>query len=257
MVKKETVGPARHYGKVQRHSFLDLPLLAPSDVGDDGLGCTLHRFRRHLQASQNFHLLPALIEGVILAHQGLHAANPRREFRILDVQFRIGGALASVTVRTPIVGTGDLRRAQGGQHGFGTQRVVVGSLAARTSHGALFVDRRGELEQLAQGGGAGAVQGGTHGHLRGLQIEAPGLAPILENHPQELVYFPRDLLPDRFPRFFSWSVSDSSSQMAVLVSTNSRLKSWNLRNSATSRSALWMAAGVGKIRRWFCHSSYR
>ncbi len=64
---------------------------------------------------------------------------------------------------------------------------------------------RGELQQLAQGGGARPVQGRAHRHLRRFQIEASGLAPILENHPQELIYFARDLLPDRFRRFFSRS----------------------------------------------------
>jgi len=44
-----------------------------------------------------------------------------------------------------------------------------------------------------------------------LQIETPGLAPTLENDPQELIYLARDLLTDRFGRFFFRSVSDSSS----------------------------------------------
>jgi hypothetical protein len=43
------------------------------------------------------------------------------------------------------------------------------------------------------------------------QIETPGLAPTLENDPQESIYFARDLLTDRFGRFFSCPVSDSSS----------------------------------------------
>ena len=95
------------------------------------------------------------------------------------------------------------------------------------------------------------MEGGAQGHLRGFQVEAPALASILKDHPQELISFARDLPPEGFGRFFSCSVGDSSAagrkrQMAVLVSTNSRLSSWNLRNSATSRSALRMTAGVGK-----------
>jgi len=181
----------------------------------------------------------------------LHAAHPGREFRVLDVQFSIGGKLAGMTGGAPVVGSGDFRRAHGGQHRLGAQLVVVGLLAAGASHGARFVGRGWELQQLAQGSGARPVQGRAYGHLRGFQIEASGLAPILKNHPQELIYFARDLPPDRFRRFFSWSVCASSwagrkRQIAVLVSTNSRLSSWNLRNSATSRSALRMAAGVGK-----------
>jgi hypothetical protein len=47
------------------------------------------------------------------------------------------------------------------------------------------------------------VQGRAYGHLCGFQIEASGLVPVLKNHPQELIYFARDLLPDRFRRSFS------------------------------------------------------
>jgi hypothetical protein len=90
----------------------------------------------------------------------------------------------------------------------------------------LFLAGGGELKQLAQGGGARPVQGRAHGHLRGFQIQAPGLAPLLEDDPQQLIYFARDLLLDRFRRFFSCSVGESSSvgrkrQISALVPTNS------------------------------------
>ena len=75
----------------------------------------LHRFGGHLQAGQDFHLLPPVIEGGLLAHQRLHAAHAGREFRVLDVQFDIGGKLAGVAGRAPVVGTGDFHRAHGGQ----------------------------------------------------------------------------------------------------------------------------------------------
>ena len=74
----------------------------------------------------------------------------------------------------------------------------------------MFLARGGELKQLAQGGSARPVQGGTHGHLNGFQVEAPRPAPLLENDPQELIYFARDLLPDRFRRFFSCPLNSSS-----------------------------------------------
>ena len=69
------------------------------------------------------------------------------------------------------------------------------------------------------------MQGRPHRHLGGFQIDPSGLAPLLQHHPQELIYFPPDLLPDRFRRFFSCSFGVSSStgrkrQIAVLVSTN-------------------------------------
>jgi hypothetical protein len=107
------------------------------------------------------------------------------------------------------------------------------------------------MQQLVQGGGAGLVHGRAHRHLNRFQIEGAALAPSLENDTPEVIYFARDLLTDRFSRFFSCSVCRSSStgrkpQISALVSTNSRLSCWNLRNSATSRSALWMAAASGK-----------
>ena len=107
----------------------------------------------------------------------------------------------------------------------------------------------GNSSSSVKAAGARPVHGGTYGHLQRFQIETPGLAPTLENDPQELIYFARDLLTDRFGRFFSCSVSDSSSigrrwQILALVTINSRLSCWKLRNSATSRSALRAAAGV-------------
>jgi hypothetical protein len=77
-----------------------------------------------------------------------------------------------------------------------------------------LVARRWELEQWAQCRGARPVQGGAHRHLRGFQIEAPRLAPILENHPQELIYFARDLLSDRLGRFFSCALKSCSPSTA-------------------------------------------
>ena len=60
-----------------------------------------------------------------------------------------------------------------------------------------------ELRRLAQRGGICPVESRAHGHLGPFQIDAPRVAPILEHHPQELFYFARDFLPDRFDRFFS------------------------------------------------------
>src|ERR1700730_4076690 len=83
-----------------------------------------------------------------------------------------------------------------------------------------------------------------------LRTGSPQVALILEKHPQELFYFARDLLSNRFGRFFFSSVSASSSrgrkrQISALVPRNSRVSCWNFRNSSTSRSAFWIATGVG------------
>jgi len=45
-----------------------------------------------------------MVEGRLLADRRLHAAHARREFRVLDVQFDVGGKLASMAVRAQVVG---------------------------------------------------------------------------------------------------------------------------------------------------------
>src|SRR5439155_1140541 len=65
-------------GQIQLQGFLDLSLLALGDIGSDGLCRTLHGFGGHLQAGQKLHLLAAVIERGLLAHQTLHAAQPAR-----------------------------------------------------------------------------------------------------------------------------------------------------------------------------------
>jgi hypothetical protein len=96
------------------------------------------------------------------------------------------------------------------------------------------------------------MHGRADRHLDGFQIEAAGLAAAAEQDAQELVYFARDFLADRFRRFFSWSVCCSSSadrkrQIFRLTSTNAPVSVWNLRNSAISLSALRTAAGEGRF----------
>ena len=86
-----------------------------------------------------------------------------------------------------------------------------------------------ELQQLMQRRSTGMMHGRTHSHLGRLQIEATRLAPLLENHPQQLVYFARDLLADRFRRFFSSGDNVSSTgrarQISALTSMKARLNS--------------------------------
>lgn len=68
-----------------------------------------------------------------------------------------------------------------------------------------------------------------HRHLDGLQIDGAGFALLLEDKPQERVYFPFDFLPDRFRRFLSCGVSESSigraRQIFSLVSIKVRFSS--------------------------------
>jgi len=62
-----------------------------------------------------------------------------------------------------------------------------------------------ELRRLAQRGGICPVESRAHGPLGRFQIDALRVAPSPEHHPQAPSYFARDLLPNRFDRFFSAS----------------------------------------------------
>jgi len=52
---------------------------------------------------------------------------------------------------------------------------------------------------------------GPHGHLHRFQIEAAGLAKILENEPQQPAYFPLDFPLKCCRRFFSCDDNELSS----------------------------------------------
>ena len=90
-----------------------------------------------------------MIERRFVADHGLHAAYAGREFRVLNVQFDIGGKLADAAVRAQIVGTQNFYPTQGGQQGLAAQFAVVRLLAARASHGALFFCGDRKFQQLA------------------------------------------------------------------------------------------------------------
>ena len=71
------------------------------------------------------------------------------------------------------------------------------------------------------------AHGSAHRRLHRFEIKMPGLAPTVEKHAQELIYFARDFLADRVCRFLSRPDDGSSSigrrqQILVLASTNSR-----------------------------------
>jgi hypothetical protein len=55
------------------------------------------------------------------------------------------------------------------------------------------------------------MHGRAHQHLDGFQIQAAGFAHPGEDGAQQLLYFPRDFLLDRFGRFFSWADGTDSS----------------------------------------------
>jgi hypothetical protein len=55
------------------------------------------------------------------------------------------------------------------------------------------------------------MHGRAHSHFNGFQIQTPRFAAILEDDAQQLVYFARDFLLDRFGGFFSWADGGVSS----------------------------------------------
>ena len=170
-----------------------------------------------------------MLEGCILTHHCLHAANSRRELRVLDVQFQVGGKLSAVTVQAQIIWPHDLGWPHGGEHRFGAQFAVVRLLAAGTRNRTLVRSRDGETQQFGQRAGPRLMQGRAHRHFDGFQIQPPALTAAAEDHAQKLVYFARDFLADRFDRFFSWGESVSSTgrawQTCALTSINPRLNS--------------------------------
>jgi hypothetical protein len=85
------------------------------------------------------------------------------------------------------------------------------------------------------------MHGRAH-RLDGFQIETARLATVIEDHAQQLIYFARDFLADRFGRLFSWADSGGSStgrnrQISSLTSSNWPPSSRNRWYSATSRCA--------------------
>ena len=83
---------------------LNFLLFAFGDILADYFRRPLHGFGSHFQIGEQFHLLPPMIEGRLQAHHRQHAAHAWREFRVLDIQFDIGGELATMAVWAQVVG---------------------------------------------------------------------------------------------------------------------------------------------------------
>ena len=74
-------------------------MVAGGDILSNRFRGALHGLGGHLQIGQEFQLLTSLIERRLLANDCLHAAHSRRELRVSDVQFAIGGELSAMAVR--------------------------------------------------------------------------------------------------------------------------------------------------------------
>ena len=193
---------ADHDGQIQLHGALHRRLLALRNVGSDLLRRALHRLGCHLQASQHFHLLAAVIERSVRSYRRQHAAHTRGEFLVHHIQCHIGGELPFMTLRTKVIRTRDTRRAEHGQDGLGTEALIVRLMAARTRHLTVLRSRGVVLQQLAQGGCPGRMQRAPQGVLGGFQIDSTVLPTLRKDAAQPLIYFPRHFLMDRSSRFF-------------------------------------------------------
>src|ERR1017187_1978468 len=169
------------------------------------------------------------------------------------IQFPIHGELTSMATRAQVVrpldGCGTKRR----QHLRGSQLYVVCLLATDTPQPSVVHRGRAVMQQLAEGGGTGAVQGRTDGHLNGFQIDATAVAPLDKDSVQEGAYLTRDLLMDCSTRFFPCAVQSAESgstgrkrQICSLRAISSALRLCIRWNSATSRWALRKDAGLAK-----------
>jgi hypothetical protein len=94
-------------------------LFAGGDLFPDRLRTSLYGLCGYLQIGQQFHVLASVIEGGLLADDGLHAAHAGGELRIFDIQFNIRGRLPAVTVWAQIIGTRDFHPTHRSQDRLG------------------------------------------------------------------------------------------------------------------------------------------
>ena len=100
------------------------------------------------------------------------------------------------------------------------------------------------------------MQRRARGLLQRFQVKGAGLAPGVDDHPQQPPDFGTDAVLDRAERFFLSGVGGSarscaaggrSWQIRSLTSTSSAVSCWKRRNAATSRSALRTSAGAESV----------
>ncbi|MBC8165257.1 MAG: hypothetical protein H7Y20_05210, partial [Bryobacteraceae bacterium] len=178
----------------------------------------------YLQTGQQLHLLTAMIEWCLLAHQRLHAPHAGRETGIGYIEFGVGRELAFMAVRAQVVGARNRSWTERSENRPGALVPITGPLAAVANDAALHTGGFRELQQLTQGAGSGLMQSCAESYLDGLQVEASCFAPLAEDDTQYLLYFARDFLLNRIRRFFSCGLIVSSTgrarQICSLISSN-------------------------------------
>ncbi|MBI4905327.1 MAG: hypothetical protein HY820_16960 [Acidobacteria bacterium] len=160
---------------------LDILLLPGLDVGSNGFGGPLDRFRGDLQVGQEFELVACWNKGSLAADGSQHASHAGREIRLVDVERDVGGKLSVVTRRAPIVRALDTCPAHCGEDRTGTHALVIGRVAANARDGSMLTVRLIEAQQLGDRSRARLMYGGADGHFHGFQIQAAGSVPVGED----------------------------------------------------------------------------
>jgi hypothetical protein len=88
---------------------------------------------------------------------------------------------------------------------------VMCRMAARSRKGPLAGGWGWELQEFCQRCGTGPMHGRAHRHLNRFQIQAARLAAVIKDDAQQVIYFARDFLADRFGRSISWANRTGSS----------------------------------------------
>ena len=153
-----------------------------------------------------------MIEGRVLANQGLHAAHSGGGLGIHNIQFHIGRKLALMTSRTQIIGPFHSRRTDHGEHRFRTQPLILRLVPAVAWQLAPVSGRRFVPEQFAQGCGSGLVQRGSQASFHRFQVGSTVALALRKDTCEQAVYFARDFRMDCSSRFFSWSVQPPRSR---------------------------------------------
>ena len=152
---------------------------------------------------------------------------------MVDVQFEVRRKLSGVTSRTQVIRAHHARASEHRQKWLGAKSLVLRMVPAGARQLALLQSRDLPLEQLAQAGCAGPMQGCPKSVLHRFQIHLALLAALGKDAAQQLVYFPCDFLMDCSSRFFSCSVqpprcgsTGRNEQIRSLILTKSSLSRW-------------------------------
>ncbi|MGA2117330.1 MAG: hypothetical protein ABSH56_21535 [Bryobacteraceae bacterium] len=166
---------------------LDIFLLPDLDRFANRFGGSLDRFSGDFQARQKLQLVPALSEGRHAAYCREHAPHARREVRLIDVQFHVGGELPRVACGAQVIGSVDACPSHHGENRPRTHSFISGDTTASARNAAMVAVRWGKAQQFGNGVSAGLVDRGANRRLRSLKIQLAGLVPVGEN-PLQLLF---------------------------------------------------------------------